>query len=90
MAVRTIKSSGNEKVDSAARKAIENSAPFEPLPKEYKDNSVAIDFTFDYNAIGGGTASSKQEIVPSQDSPYDGSARAMEKEVLSNCIRYIQ
>lgn len=42
-------SSGKSNVDQAALKAVSLSAPFAPLPEEYKGNSVYIQFTFDYN-----------------------------------------
>jgi len=46
-------SSGSASVDQAALRAIENSAPFAPLP-EGADENVDIQFTFDYNVFGGG------------------------------------
>ena len=45
-------SSGDPEVDKAAREAIEKSAPFAPLPVNYKGNDVDIQFTFDYNVLG--------------------------------------
>jgi len=45
------KTSGNKKADNAALKAVKESAPFRPLPVEYKGQSVDIQFTFDYNLI---------------------------------------
>lgn len=45
------KSSGVPLADSAAMKAIELTAPFRPLPPEYKGSSVPIEFTFDYNVL---------------------------------------
>ena len=44
-----IKSSDNKSVDDSAINAIKKSAPFKPLPKKYKGDSVPIEFTFDYN-----------------------------------------
>lgn len=44
-------SSGRADVDNAAIKAVELSAPFQPLPKEFKGPSIDITFTFDYNVI---------------------------------------
>ena len=44
-------SSGDVLVDSAAKAAIEASSPVEPLPKEFKGESVPIEFTFDYNVL---------------------------------------
>lgn len=43
------KSSGNQKFDNAAIKAVKITAPFKALPKEYAESSVDINFTFDYN-----------------------------------------
>lgn len=51
-APKVIKSSGSNESDLAAKKAIELTAPFKPLPPEYKSNSIDIEFTFDYNVIG--------------------------------------
>lgn len=45
------KSSGNKNADSAALRAIELTAPFRPLPKEFEGDSVPIEFTFDYNVL---------------------------------------
>jgi TonB family protein len=54
LSIRIARSSGIPLADQAAKAAIELSAPFRPLPPEYKDNSIDIDFTFDYNVVGGG------------------------------------
>ncbi|MCA9799022.1 MAG: TonB C-terminal domain-containing protein [Cyanobacteria bacterium HKST-UBA04] len=43
-----IRSSGSAQADSAARYAVERSAPFRPLPPEYTKSSISIEFTFDY------------------------------------------
>ncbi|MBC7881698.1 MAG: TonB family protein [Anaerolineae bacterium] len=40
-------SSGNRVYDQYAVKAIERSAPFNPLPKTYKEKKITINFTFD-------------------------------------------
>ena len=45
------KSSGVPLADQAALKAIESTAPFRPLPPEFKGTSVPIEFTFDYNVL---------------------------------------
>ena len=45
------KSSGLASADKAAMSAVELSAPFKPLPVDYKENSVDIQFTFDYNVF---------------------------------------
>ncbi len=49
---RVLKSSGLPAADSAAKHAVELTAPFKPLPPEYKGDSVDIQFTFDYNVFG--------------------------------------
>ena len=41
------KSSGVPEADKAVKDAIEKTAPFRPLPKEFKGYSVPIEFTFD-------------------------------------------
>lgn len=46
------KSSGIHSFDISTLDAIRFSTPFEPLPKEYKGDSVDIEFTFDYNVWG--------------------------------------
>ena len=52
LSVRVAKSSGIQAADKAALSAVELTAPFKPLPPEYKGNSVDIQFTFDYNVFG--------------------------------------
>lgn len=49
---RVYKSSGLAAADRAAMHAVELTAPFKPLPPEYKGDSVDIQFTFDYNVFG--------------------------------------
>lgn len=49
---RVYKSSGMPAADRAAMHAVELTAPFKPLPPEYKGDSVDIQFTFDYNVFG--------------------------------------
>lgn len=49
---RIFKSSGLPAADRAAMSAVELTAPFKPLPPEYKGDSVEIQFTFDYNVFG--------------------------------------
>lgn len=46
------KSSGLQKADSAALNAVNLAAPFRPLPHEYKESSIDVQFTFDYNVFG--------------------------------------
>lgn len=48
---RITKSSGIPLADRAAMSAIELTAPFRPLPPEFKGQSVPIEFTFDYNVL---------------------------------------
>ena len=52
LSLKTQKSSGLPDADNAATSAVELSAPFRPLPPEYKDNDIDIQFTFDYNVYG--------------------------------------
>lgn len=47
------KSSGLQSADQAALDAVKASAPFKPLPAAYRQASVDIQFTFDYNVFGG-------------------------------------
>lgn len=49
---KVYKSSGLAVADRAAMHAVELTAPFKPLPPEYKGDSVDIQFTFDYNVFG--------------------------------------
>ena len=46
------KSSGLPSADKAAINAVQLTAPFRPLPAEFKGPSVDIQFTFDYNVFG--------------------------------------
>ncbi len=50
LGITIIESSGSKAHDDAAKKAINLSAPFEPLPQEFKKDSVDIEFTFDYKS----------------------------------------
>ena len=45
------KSSGLPAADNAAINAVKLTAPFRPLPPEFRGNSVDIQFTFDYNVL---------------------------------------
>ena len=47
-----LKSSGLPSADKAALHAVQATAPFKPLPVEYKNQSIDIQFTFDYNVFG--------------------------------------
>ncbi len=46
------KSSGLPSADQAALKAVELTAPFRPLPGDFKGQSIDIQFTFDYRVFG--------------------------------------
>ena len=52
VSIKTLKSSGSDENDRAAKAAIELTAPFKSLPVEFKGNKVDIEFTFDYNVLG--------------------------------------
>ncbi|MBE7704939.1 MAG: TonB family protein [Cyanobacteria bacterium SIG29] len=50
--VKVHRSSGLPAADKAALDAVKLTAPFRPLPPDFKGNSVDIQFTFDYNVFG--------------------------------------
>lgn len=52
LSARVFKSSGIPNADKAAISAVELTAPFKPLPPDYKGSSIDIQFTFDYNVFG--------------------------------------
>lgn len=52
LSVRVFKSSGIPNCDKAALSAVELTAPFRPLPTEFRGASIDIQFTFDYNVFG--------------------------------------
>lgn len=52
LACSVFKSSGLQSADRAALHAVQLTAPFRPLPAEYKGKSIDIQFTFDYNVFG--------------------------------------
>ena len=52
LSCRVYKSSGLQSADTAALKAVELTAPFKPLPADYRGQSIDIQFTFDYNVFG--------------------------------------
>ena len=52
LSCRVLKSSGLQSADAAALKAVELTAPFKPLPADYRGQNIDIQFTFDYNVFG--------------------------------------
>lgn len=52
LSIKVFNSSGLPNADKAALSAVELTAPFKPLPPEYKGSSIDIQFTFDYNVFG--------------------------------------
>lgn len=46
-----LRSSGNSENDRAAISAVQLTAPFRPLPPEFRGPDIDIEFTFDYNVI---------------------------------------
>ena len=51
LSIKVLKSSGLASADNAAKSAVQLTAPFRPLPPDYRGNSVDIQFTFDYNVF---------------------------------------
>jgi len=51
LSCRVSKSSGLPTADQAALKAVELTAPFRPLPADFKGQNIDIQFTFDYNVF---------------------------------------
>lgn len=49
--IKIIKSSNFSAMDLAAERALKVSAPFPPLPSAFKEESIDIDFLFDYNIV---------------------------------------
>ena len=52
LSCRIHRSSGLPSADQAALKAVELTAPFRPLPADFKGQSIDIQFTFDYRVFG--------------------------------------
>ena len=52
LSCRVNRSSGLPSADQAALKAVELTAPFRPLPSDFKGQSIDIQFTFDYRVFG--------------------------------------
>ncbi len=73
--IEICKSSGDEEFDSIAIKAVQAAAPFQPFPKEYKDEDVDINFTFDYNLRKGFSAAAKSR------GDFNGYINTLMKEV---------
>jgi len=67
--IKIIKSSDNKHVDESAISAIRKSAPFKPLPKKYKGDSIPIEFTFDYKTMNDTTVynSSDNQLYSSEN-----------------------
>lgn len=51
LSLKVARTSGSQQADKAALSAVELAAPFRPLPPEYRENDIDIQFTFDYNVI---------------------------------------
>ena len=51
LSCKVSKSSGLPSADQAALKAVELTAPFRPLPADFKGQNIDIQFTFDYNVF---------------------------------------
>lgn len=49
--LRVSRSSGDAVADQSARAAVERSAPFRPLPPEFRGNNISVEFTFDYKYL---------------------------------------
>lgn len=63
--VQIIKSSGLKEFDEKAITAIQLTSPFRPLPKEYTQNSVNIQFTFDYKVFSSNSQKSETQNTQS-------------------------
>lgn len=70
LSCKIYKSSGINKVDDDALTAVRLTAPFEPLPNEYKGTSVDIQFTFDYNVIPRKEQQSAQIQIEEQENQH--------------------
>lgn len=64
--LRLTKGSGDKAADQAAKKAVENAAPFRPLPKGAPPD-VDIQFTFDYNVFKKGKKELKKQETKKQE-----------------------
>lgn len=54
LSLKVHNSSSVLEADQAALQAVKESAPFRPLPPEYRGDDIDIQFTFDYNVFGIG------------------------------------
>ena len=52
LSCRVYRSSGLPSADQAALRAVKMTAPFRPLPADYRGTNIDIQFTFDYNVFG--------------------------------------
>lgn len=52
LGLRVLQSSGDPGTDKAAVSAVQLTAPFRPLPQEFRESQISIQFTFDYNVFG--------------------------------------
>ncbi len=52
LSCRVFKSSGLQSADNAALNAVKLTAPFRPLPADFRGSDIDIQFTFDYNVFG--------------------------------------
>lgn len=83
--VKIKESSGNEDVDKSALKAINRSAPFNPFPKESKEKSLDIQFTFDYNVFMDSTEKNSCHNV---NEVYQAPAEYREYKKLKGYYKY--
>lgn len=79
---RVEKSSGSYEFDRLAIKAVKNSAPFKPLPKEFKEQSIGFKMKFDYNLYNSPNFSSlayeyelEKQIKSNWTPPYGKASR---------------
>lgn len=56
ISLRIQQSSGSPAADQAAMAAVKASAPFRNLPPNYRGNDIDVQFIFDYEIYGGGSA----------------------------------
>lgn len=69
--------SGNSLTDSSARKAIQNAAPFRPLPEDWNKTELDVRFTLSYSIFQGG---SPMEIA---EMDYQKYSAAIAKKIAS-------